>query len=87
MINRKAIESRIDERYQGNKAAFCRDVDISRPFLYLVLNGERNPSIDTLAQWAKVLGLTLNDLWIQEKSGARPARDRAPLVTVGCIVP
>lgn len=62
-INGDLLKEKIGEF--GGVTAFAAAVGVSRIYIYRVINGEV-PSVDRLAQFADLLGVTLDDLVVVE---------------------
>ena len=61
-INGETFAQAIRDRF-GSVTAFTEAAGVSRAYIYRVLGGEL-PSVERLAQFADLLGLTVDDLLV-----------------------
>ena len=64
-IRGEFFKSKIIEQY-GSVSSFAEVVDVSRTYIYGLINGSEKPSSERVAQFADLLNTTMDDLVIVE---------------------
>lgn len=54
----KEIFKRGEDR-AGSMAAFARELGLSRPYLYKMMNGEKTPSLEVICKIAEYVGVSI----------------------------
>jgi DNA-binding XRE family transcriptional regulator len=61
LIDGERMRELIKEKY-GSQNAFAKQANVSRQYIFQVLSGEFDPSLERLVQFAELLGVSTDEL-------------------------